>query len=40
MVHGDTHFADMLQGVYTIQKDFSFTQTATSDPTGTGYNKI
>jgi len=40
VVHGDTHFADMLQGVYTIQKDFSFTQTATSDPDGTGYNKL
>lgn len=40
VVHGNTHFADMLQGAYQIQPDFSFKQIATSGPTGTGYQKL
>jgi ABC-type branched-subunit amino acid transport system substrate-binding protein len=40
VVHGNTHFADMLQGAYEIQADFSFKQIATSGPAGLGYTKL
>jgi ABC-type branched-subunit amino acid transport system substrate-binding protein len=40
VVHGDTHFANMLQGAYEIQADFSFKQIATSGPAGLGYTKL
>jgi ABC-type branched-subunit amino acid transport system substrate-binding protein len=39
-IDGSTHFANMLMGVYEIEKGPSFKHVATSNPDGTGYSKL
>jgi branched-chain amino acid transport system substrate-binding protein len=39
-IDGKTHFANMLVGAFEIEKGPAFKHVATSNPDGTGYNKV